>query len=388
MTAAFGQSTHQDLSHSGARQTVSPKVLAALQDSERRFRASMEHSPIGMALTAMDGTWLDVNPALCNFLGYTKEQLMAAGFKKVTHPNDRDATILLARKMVASHQKSVTLEKRYIHANGEILIGLLSITVVRDDNDTPLMYISQILDVTASRRLDNLKSEFITTVNHELRTPLTAIIGALGLLEQFSTGSLPEVGQKLVGAATKNAARLKSLLDDVLEMESLSADIFEPFLESVDLAEIIPNVVTALEPKATAANIHLDCMPFDGSLTCATDPVKLTRVASILVSNAIKFSDPGGVVKVEAKTVQKMVRITVSNKGRPIPEKMHDLIFQPFVQAEPTNNRRKEGAGLGLAIAKQLVEHLRGDIGYVSNVDITKFWVDIPISSDASLSQE
>jgi len=106
---------------------VAETVLATLQDSERRFRASMEHSPIGMALTAMDGTWLDVNPALCRLLGYTKTELMEAGFKKVTHKDDRDATVGIARQMVATHQKSVFLEKRYIHASGDIITGLLNL---------------------------------------------------------------------------------------------------------------------------------------------------------------------------------------------------------------------------------------------------------------------
>lgn len=80
-------------------------------DSESLLYASMEHSPIGMALTRIDGTWIDVNPALCEILGYSKAELMAAGFKKVTLPEDREATVQTARKLVASGQKSVRLEQ-------------------------------------------------------------------------------------------------------------------------------------------------------------------------------------------------------------------------------------------------------------------------------------
>lgn len=368
-------------------QTAAPRSvkveLPVLQESERRFRASMEHSPIGMALTRMDGSWIDVNPALCNFLGYSKDQLMQAGFKNVTHPDDREATIMTARQMVASRQKSVTLEKRYIHADGRVLTGLLSLTVVRDDDDLPMMYISQIQDITAARRLDHLKSEFITTVNHELRTPLTGIIGALSLLEKLSANADSGNTQQLVSVASRNAARLKSLLDDVLDMETLSSDIFEPLLQDVDVTEVIVNAISAVEFKATAAAVAVECAPFDGALSCSVDSVKLTRVVSILISNAIKFSPQGGVVTVDAAIRQDVIRVSVCNTGRPIPEEMRSYIFQPFVQADPTSRRRKEGAGLGLAVAKHLADHIGAELGYVSDADRTRFWLDIPIAGAA-----
>lgn len=356
-------------------------VLSRLRESERRFRASMEHSPIGMALTAMDGAWIDVNPALCDFLGYSKQELMLAGFKQVTHPDDRDATVAVARQMVASHQKSVALEKRYIHASGKLLTGILNLTVVRDENELPVMYISQIQDITAARRLDHLKSEFITTVNHELRTPLTAIIGALGLLDQMSSDAKTDSDRKLIAVASKNAARLKSLLDDVLEMETLTSDIFEPLLQNVDVSEIVQQVASATQFRAAAASVELECGSLPLGLVCKADPGKLARVFSILIANAIKFSDQNATVTVEAKTVRDVVRVQVSNQGRPIPEEMRESIFKPFVQADPTSTRRKEGAGLGLAIAKHLVEHIGGELGYSSTVDNTTFWADIPSGS-------
>ena len=338
----------------------------------------MEHSPIGMALTAMDGVWIDVNPALCDFLGYSKEELMRVGFKQVTHPEDRDATIMVARQMVASQQKSVTLEKRYIHSSGKLLTGILNLTVVRDENDKPVMYISQIQDITAARRLEHLKSEFITTVNHELRTPLTAIIGALNLLDHMSNQAKTDNDRNLLGVASKNAARLKSLLDDVLEMETLTSDIFEPLLLDVDISELVQQVVDATQFRATSASVEIQYDSGAGRLICCSDAQKLSRVFGILIANAVKFSEHLGTVIVNVGAKDNFIRVTVSNQGRPIPEEMREHIFKAFVQADPTSTRRKEGAGLGLAIAKHLVEHLQGDLGYSSNIDATTFWVDIP----------
>lgn len=355
------------------------KALAELRDSERLLRASMEHSPIGMALTRMDGSWIDVNPALCDFLGYSKAELMEAGFRNVTLPEDREATVRTARRMLASGQKSVRLEKRYIHASGRILVGVLHLTVVRDVDGRPIMYISQITDVTAARQLDHLKSEFITTVNHELRTPLTGIMGSLRLLEAMAATMLPEKAQGLVGVAAKNAQRLKSLLDDILEMETVVADQSFWVAQDLDMAEAVVTAVDATSAKSAAAAIPIRVLPQAPKIICQTHPERLGRVLRILLSNAVKYSDPGGEVTVAIAVTGDAARVTVTNGGLRIPEDMRAHIFKPFVQGESTDVRRKQGSGLGLAIAQHLITAIGGRIDYVSTTEETRFWIDIPI---------
>lgn len=353
------------------------RALAELRDSEKLLRASMEHSPIGMALTRMDGSWIDVNPALCDFLGYSKAELMQAGFRNVTLPEDREATVLTARRMVATGQKSVRLEKRYIHSSGRIVTGVLHLTVVRDVDDRPIMYISQITDVTAARQLEHLKSEFITTVNHELRTPLTGIMGALRLLEVLAK-TLPEKVQGLVDVGSRNAARLKSLLDDILEMETVIADQSFWVPQETDMADAILAAIEAVTPKSLAAAIPLHVQPLPDPVLCHTHPERLGRVLRILLSNAVKYSFEGGVVSIGLAVTAGQARITVVNRGLPIPEEMRAHIFKPFVQGESTDTRRKQGSGLGLAIAHHLITSIGGGIDYTSTEEATRFWIDIP----------
>lgn len=353
------------------------RALAELRDSEKLLRASMEHSPIGMALTRMDGSWIDVNPALCDFLGYSKAELMQAGFRNVTLPEDREATVLTARRMVATGQKSVRLEKRYIHSSGRIVTGVLHLTVVRDVDDRPIMYISQITDVTAARQLEHLKSEFITTVNHELRTPLTGIMGALRLLEVLAK-TLPEKVQGLVDVGSRNAARLKSLLDDILEMETVIADQSFWVPQETDMADAILAAIEAVTPKSLAAAIPLHVQPLPDPVLCHTHPERLGRVLRILLSNAVKYSFEGGEVSIGLAVTAGQARITVVNRGLPIPEEMRAHIFKPFVQGESTDTRRKQGSGLGLAIAHHLITSIGGGIDYTSTEEATRFWIDIP----------
>jgi len=350
-----------------------------LHDSERLLRASMENSPIGMALTRMDGSWIDVNPALCDFLGYSKAELMEAGFRNVTHQEDREATVLVARRMVATHQKSVRLEKRYTHSSGRVVVGVLHLTVVRDGEDQPIMFISQITDVTAARQLDHLKSEFITTVNHELRTPLTGIMGALRLLQVMGAQAAPEKVANLVEVAGKNATRLKSLLDDILEMETVISDQSFWIPNDVRIAEAVQLAVMATEKKAEAAGIPIRIMDMDDDPVCQTHPERLGRVLRILLSNAVKFSDEGGEVRIAVERRDALVRVTVTNGGLPIPESMRAHIFQPFVQGESTDTRRKQGSGLGLSIAKHLIGSIGGEIDFSSTPEATQFWIDVPI---------
>lgn len=363
--------------------TVPRLGIDTLHDSERLLRASMENSPIGMALTRMDGSWIDVNPAMCEFLGYSKAELMEAGFKKVTHEEDREATVLIARRMVATHQKSVRLEKRYIHSSGRIVHGVLHLTVVRDGEDRPIMFVSQITDVTAAHQLEHLKSEFITTVNHELRTPLTGIMGALRLLEVMGAAAAPEKVAGLVAVAGKNAQRLKSLLDDILEMETVISDQSFWIANDVRMAEAVELAVMATAAKAEAAGIPVRVAPIVGDPICQTHPERLGRVLRILLSNAVKFSDEGGEVLVAVEPQAEVVRITVTNSGLPIPETMRDHIFRPFVQGESTDTRRKQGSGLGLAIAKHLIGSIGGEIDYSSDAEATRFWIDVPVARGA-----
>jgi signal transduction histidine kinase len=195
---------------------------------------------------------------------------------------------------------------------------------------------------------------------------------------------MAERDQQLIAVASKNAARLKSLLDDILEMDSMRAGTDTLAVQQVDAKDILHTVLTAVQAKAAAASIRLQADLGTGALSIATDPEKLGRVLRILISNAIKYSDPEGLVQIEAGPVNGKLRITVTNQGRPIPEAMRPFLFEPFVQGESTDVRRKQGSGLGLSIAKHLVETLGGVIDFSSTEAATRFWVDLPLNTTAT----
>jgi signal transduction histidine kinase len=141
-------------------------------------------------------------------------------------------------------------------------------------------------------------------------------------------------------------------------------------------------VLNAVQATAMAASIRLQANVGPDALPLSTDPETLGRVLRILISNVIKYSDADGQVLIEAGPVSGILRVTVTNQGRPIPDTMRPFLFQPFVQGESTDAHRKQGSGLGLSNAKQLVDMLGGTIEFTSDDLATRFWVDLPAKNN------
>jgi PAS domain S-box-containing protein len=126
----------------------------ALREANQRFRLAFDGAPIGMALVGTDGRWIQVNPALCEIVGYRAEELLAKTFQEITHPDDLDADLALMRRVLADEIADYSMEKRYFHADGHVVWINLSVSLVRDPSNKPLYFVSQIEDVTERKRVD------------------------------------------------------------------------------------------------------------------------------------------------------------------------------------------------------------------------------------------
>jgi PAS domain S-box-containing protein/diguanylate cyclase (GGDEF)-like protein len=132
--------------------TARRSAEAATREAEERFRLAFDHGPIGMALVGADGHWLRVNKTLCDMVGYAEDQLLATTFQDITHPDDLDADLEHVREMLAGEIRSYEMEKRYVRADGSIIWILLSVSLVRDAENTPLYFVSQIQDIDERKR--------------------------------------------------------------------------------------------------------------------------------------------------------------------------------------------------------------------------------------------
>jgi diguanylate cyclase (GGDEF)-like protein/PAS domain S-box-containing protein len=134
---------------------VSPTVDRALEEAEKRFANAFEHAPIGMALVGLDGSFLRLNKALPEIVGYDADELLAMTFQDITHPEDLEADLELVRQVLAGERRSYQMQKRYVRADGKHAWVLLSVSLVRNEAGEPLYFVSQIEDVTERRRSED-----------------------------------------------------------------------------------------------------------------------------------------------------------------------------------------------------------------------------------------
>jgi PAS domain S-box-containing protein len=234
-------------------------------------------------------------------------------------------------------------------------------------------------DITARQEIDRLKSEFITTVSHELRTPLTSIRGSLGLLAGGAAGEIPHSAKTMVDIAYKNSERLTRLVNDILDIERIEGGKLAFQIAPLDLTGLVEQ---AIEANSGYGEQFRVTFMLTGSVQGACvqgDADRLIQVFTNLLSNAAKFSPAGGTVEVAVTRQDQVLRVSVTDHGPGVPETFRARIFGKFAQADGSATRQNGGAGLGLSIAKAIVERHGGRIDYTSEIDQgTTFFMDLP----------
>ncbi len=222
----------------------------------------------------------------------------------------------------------------------------------------------------ALERVNHLKSQFLATVTHELRTPLHSIIsyGAL-ILEGFLDGELTREQEEHIQFMVNRAEDLSRLVDDMLDLSKIEADRLEVKPEPLSLKKNLAEVVNQLKPMANTKGLELT-LDLDDNLPLAlADSHRTRQVALNLVSNALKFTEKGGVtLRCAILERYDMLRISVHDTGIGISPAALDYIFEAFRQADGSTTRRFGGTGLGLTIARKLVELQGGEVAVESIV--------------------
>ena len=206
------------------------------------------------------------------------------------------------------------------------------------------------------RRLDELKSEFLAMVSHELRTPLTAIVGYSRLLLRQAHGTLSPKQLEHQEAIFRGAQRLNDLINDLLDVSRLEAGRIELTPRSLELPHVVEQVGTVVTAAAQARRIQVRTLLPSDLPAVQADPSRLQQILVNLVGNAIKFSTPGGEVRILAGRQRDQVWVAVEDDGVGIARDELTRIWDPFYQVEAPMRRRHGGSGLGLAIVRRLVE--------------------------------
>jgi len=273
-------------------------------------------------------------------------------------------------------------EKRewtFVRKNGSRFPVNVIITPLRDQQGAISGFLGVIEDITLAREMDRMKSEFTAVVSHELRTPLTSIRGSLGLILGALSASLPAKVRDLLEIAQSNCERLMLMINDILDIEKFSAGQMRFDVSALPLGGVVLQAVEANEGYARKYHLRIDLAACPADWAVAVDPDRFIQVMANLLSNAAKYSPPGGTVRVSCEARGAMFRINVSDDGPGIPEDFRRRLFEKFSQADSSTTREKGGTGLGLYIARRFVEHMHGRIGFESEVgNGSTFWIDLP----------
>ncbi|MEF3047351.1 sensor histidine kinase [Pseudotabrizicola sp. L79] len=210
------------------------------------------------------------------------------------------------------------------------------------------------------------KSAFLSTMSHELRTPLTSISASLDLALSGKLGAVDTGPKKVLEIAQRNSGTLKTLIDQVLDLQKASAGHLSLECSETDLTSLVQEAVEVNEPYVGKLGSVLRFDKPDGVVMAPVDRTRIKQALSNLVSNAAKFSPSGTEVVVRLVSDQGQAVIEVSDQGEGLDEKSKDRVFAPFTQLDSSDSRKVGGTGLGLSITKQIVEAHRGRIDYRS----------------------
>ena len=216
-----------------------------------------------------------------------------------------------------------------------------------------------------AERASRMKDEFLATLSHELRTPLSAVLGWAQILQTL-TADQPEL-QDGLKTIERNALVQQKLVEDLLDVSRIVSGKLLLDLSSVDLTEMVTTVARSFETHALAKQIKIALeVEANQSWTIPGDFARLQQAVSNLLSNAVKFTPAGGQISVTVRPVEQFVEIRVADSGPGIPPELAPHLFERFRQGDSSTTRQHGGLGLGLALAKQLVE-LHGGVVQVSN---------------------
>ncbi|GHC32205.1 signal transduction histidine kinase [Gemmobacter caeni] len=228
------------------------------------------------------------------------------------------------------------------------------------------------------------KSAFLSTMSHELRTPLTSISASLDLALSGNLGAVDPAPRKVLEIAQRNSKTLKSLIDEVLDLQKASAGKLTLELHQTDLVALVQESVDVNQPYAGRLGCVIEFVRPEETLTATVDSQRIKQALSNILSNAAKFSPPDSNIEVSIGVHDGAALIEVRDQGEGLDEARKDEVFEPFTQLDSGDGRKAGGTGLGLSITKQIVEAHGGHIDYRrSPVRGTIFSVTLPLKTEA-----
>jgi signal transduction histidine kinase len=355
------------------------RTLSDLDTEKSRTRTIIESLPNGLVVTNARGQVVLMNPAFRQLFDLPPDR--SPGDQIEDYLSDKGFCDLV---MEISQGKHVDYDdipayelalpnEKYLLARGQPVLG---------ERNECLGAVVNLVDITAMKALDQIKSEFVAKVSHELRSPLSTIHEQLALVLSDMVGEASENDQHILSRAKEKTQGLISLIGDLLDLSRIEAGIVSQEPRSVCLEEVLKGVVDFLGARARGRNQSLTLeLPESPLPSITVDPLALESIFGNLITNAINYSHEGGEIRVRADLAGINIRVEFIDSGFGIETRHLEKIFERFYRVKNEKTRYITGTGLGLPIVKGLVESLGGFVEVESTPDEgSTFTVLLPVN--------
>jgi protein-histidine pros-kinase len=348
--------------------------VTELRSAESRFRQLLDLAPDAIIGVGADGRIELASEQTEKLFGYDREELMGQRLELLVPDRFREDHAGNRADYFANPKArpmGAGLELFARRKDGSEFPCEISLSSIQSDGRA--MAIAAVRDISERKRIeaeaDRLKSEFFALVSHELRTPLTSIVGYLDVLSEKEKERFTSDGREYVDVVVRNAQRLDRLVQDLLLITQLEAGSFEIEVGEVDMAKIANMVAEEQRWAAERGEVQLEVKAGDLPMVSG-DSDRLTQVLDNLVSNAIKFTPPGGRIEVRVVAEREACVVEVQDTGVGIAPQELEHLFDRFYRAPTATREQIKGVGLGLAITEAIVNSHNGKIEIESEVGV------------------
>lgn len=360
----------------------------ALQESEKRFRSTFEQAAVGIAHADLIGRFIRVNQKLCDILGYSRQELLQLKFQQITYPDDLQSDLKKVRDLLAGRTENFSMEKRYLCKDGSVIWVEITVSFVRQANDSPKYFLCVIQDISGRKQVETqlqLRAQELEELNilltqttaklrkrnseldqfayiasHDLKAPLRAIANLSQWLEDDLSSVLKAENRRYLELLRQRVYRMEALINGLLQYSRVGR--IDNSKETVNVGQLLEEIIDDLAPPSNFTIEIKHPMPI-----LNTTGMMLRRVLTNLIDNAITHHHGSeGHIQISVEDRGEFYEFAVSDDGPGISPQYHDKIFVIFQTLQARD--QKEGTGVGLSIVKKILESQGARITVESDV--------------------
>jgi two-component system phosphate regulon sensor histidine kinase PhoR len=357
------------------------RTLQDIANEKSRMRVLINQLASGVMATDNRKRVALANPAFLRMLGYRGESVV--GHRAEEFIGDERLLKMIDQALSMGEQEFIELtEELDLEGKGE---GEETILVARcvpfkDRLDRILGTVTVLHDITALKKMDQLKSDFVSMVAHEIRSPMNSVLAQLKVILDGLAGNVSEKQQEILGRASEKIRTLSDLSTDLLDLARIESGLVTQEKENLNIAEFLADQVAFYQAKAQAKDIRLELGPLPELPPVLANRSNMEEVLSNLITNALNYTPEGGSILVSVAKANDYLCISVKDTGIGITQEDLERIFDRFYRVKSEKTRFVTGTGLGLSIVKSIVQAHNGMVRVESDPDRgTTFYVYIPL---------